>query len=82
MVVEGLEQCSELSELYIANQRLPEGEKLLFDPRTLKGIAVRLLEHNYAYISVRYTFMYIHQISNSTFLEFKKYIRQISNFSS
>lgn len=42
MVVEGLQQCSELSELYIANQRLPEGEKLLFDPRTLKGIAVRL----------------------------------------
>lgn len=41
MVVEGLEQCTDLSELHIANQRLPEGEKLLFDPRTLKAIAVR-----------------------------------------
>ena len=40
MVVEGLEQCPELTELHVANQRLPEGEKLLFDPRTLKAIAV------------------------------------------
>ena len=40
MVVEGLEQCVELAELHMANQRLPEGEKLLFDPRTLQAIAV------------------------------------------
>ena len=40
MVVEGLEHCPELTELHIASQRLPEGEKLLFDPRTLKAIAV------------------------------------------
>ncbi|KAG8441971.1 hypothetical protein GDO86_010955 [Hymenochirus boettgeri] len=34
-VVEGLEGLEELRELHIENQRLPPGEKLLFDPRTL-----------------------------------------------
>lgn len=40
MVVEGLENLSQLSELHIAQQRLPEGEKLLFDPRSIQAIAV------------------------------------------
>ena len=40
-VVEGLEQCQQLTELHIANQRLPEGDKLHFDPRSLQAIAVR-----------------------------------------
>lgn len=39
-VVEGLEELRQLSELHIAYQRLPEGEKLLFDPRSLSAIAV------------------------------------------
>lgn len=39
-VVEGLEALTQLSELHIAHQRLPEGEKLLFDPRTLFAISV------------------------------------------
>ena len=39
-VVEGLEECRQLTELHIANQRLPEGEKLLFDPRSLQATAV------------------------------------------
>ncbi|XP_003392124.3 PREDICTED: protein phosphatase 1 regulatory subunit 42-like, partial [Amphimedon queenslandica] len=37
-LVEGLEQLSRLSELHISHQNLPEGEKLLFDPRSLKAI--------------------------------------------
>ena len=41
-VVEGLEGCGQLSELHIANQRLTEGEKLLFDPRTLQAITVSI----------------------------------------
>ena len=40
-VVEGLEQAKELRELHIENQRLIEGEKLLFDPRSLQAIKVR-----------------------------------------
>ena len=40
-VVEGLEQAKDLRELHIENQRLIEGEKLLFDPRSLKTIKVR-----------------------------------------
>lgn len=39
-VVEGLDELTQLSELHIAHQRLPEGEKLLFDPRTLSAICV------------------------------------------
>ena len=42
-MVEGLEQAKDLRELHIENQRLIEGEKLLFDPRTLQAIKVRRL---------------------------------------
>ncbi|XP_001511564.1 protein phosphatase 1 regulatory subunit 42 isoform X2 [Ornithorhynchus anatinus] len=38
-VVEGLEGLEELRELHIESQRLPLGEKLLFDPRTLHSLA-------------------------------------------
>ncbi|KAM6216533.1 protein phosphatase 1 regulatory subunit 42 [Rhynchocyon petersi] len=37
-VVEGLEGLEELRELHIESQRLPLGEKLLFDPRTLHSL--------------------------------------------
>lgn len=40
-VVEGLEALKNLTELHVAQQRLPEGEKLLFDPRTIQALAVR-----------------------------------------
>ena len=40
-VVEGLETLKNLTELHVAQQRLPEGEKLLFDPRTIQVLAVR-----------------------------------------
>ena len=39
-MLEGLERLENLSELHIENQNLPVGEKLLFDPRTLKAVAV------------------------------------------
>ncbi|XP_065670753.1 protein phosphatase 1 regulatory subunit 42 isoform X2 [Hydra vulgaris] len=38
-VVEGLENCRNLNELHIDYQKLPCGEKLLFDPRSLQAIA-------------------------------------------
>ncbi|CAM4788994.1 unnamed protein product [Rotaria magnacalcarata] len=43
-VIEGLDSCMNLKEIYIENQRLPEGEKLVFDPRTLQCLA-RVLEN-------------------------------------
>ncbi|KAJ8797035.1 hypothetical protein J1605_001845 [Eschrichtius robustus] len=39
-VIEGLEGLG-LRELHVESQRLPLGEKLLFDPRTLHSLAVR-----------------------------------------
>uniref|UniRef100_H0X6S2 Protein phosphatase 1 regulatory subunit 42 n=1 Tax=Otolemur garnettii TaxID=30611 RepID=H0X6S2_OTOGA len=41
-VVEGLEGLKELRELHVESQRLPLGEKLLFDPRTLHSLAKSL----------------------------------------
>ena len=41
-VVEGLETLTQLLELHVAHQNLPDGEKLLFDPRSIKGLAVSL----------------------------------------
>ncbi|XP_063779926.1 protein phosphatase 1 regulatory subunit 42 isoform X2 [Pseudophryne corroboree] len=37
-VVEGLEGLEELRELHLENQRIPAGEKLLMDPRTLNSL--------------------------------------------
>ena len=37
-VVEGLEQNKNLSELHIEDQKLDDGEKLLFDPNTLQSL--------------------------------------------
>ena len=41
-VVEGLDSARNLKELHIAHQRMPEGEKLLFEPRSLQAIAMSL----------------------------------------
>jgi len=41
-VVEGLENLNDLIELHIENQKLPEGEKLIFEPRTLLTLANKL----------------------------------------
>ncbi|XP_013389774.1 protein phosphatase 1 regulatory subunit 42-like [Lingula anatina] len=40
-VVEGLEKLDMLQEFHIENQNLPPGEKLLFDPRSLKTLSKR-----------------------------------------
>ncbi|XP_041101811.1 protein phosphatase 1 regulatory subunit 42 [Polyodon spathula] len=45
-VVEGLEGLEELQELHIESQRLPLGEKLLFDPRTLHSLSKSLSVFN------------------------------------
>lgn len=39
-VLEGLDTLKQLQELHVENQSLPQGEHLLFDPRSLKGISV------------------------------------------
>lgn len=41
-VLEGLDKLDELEELYVEHQRLPPGEKLLFEPRTLLHLARQL----------------------------------------
>ncbi|KAK7879054.1 hypothetical protein WMY93_030807 [Mugilogobius chulae] len=41
-VVEGLNELTELKELHLENQRLASGEKLLFDPMTLRALATFL----------------------------------------
>ncbi|KAL2085175.1 hypothetical protein ACEWY4_018495 [Coilia grayii] len=40
-VLAGLEDLTELKELHVEGQRLPQGERLLFDPRTIYSLAVR-----------------------------------------
>lgn len=42
IVVEGLELCENLKELHVEQQQMPPGEKLIFDPRTIRGIAPNL----------------------------------------
>ncbi|XP_006860137.1 PREDICTED: protein phosphatase 1 regulatory subunit 42 [Chrysochloris asiatica] len=41
-VIEGLEGLEELREVHVESQRLPLGEKLLFDPRTLHSLSKSL----------------------------------------
>ncbi|XP_056378060.1 protein phosphatase 1 regulatory subunit 42 isoform X2 [Hyla sarda] len=41
-VIEGLEGLEELRELHIEGQKIPSGEKLLFDPRTLHSLSKSL----------------------------------------
>jgi len=39
-VLEGLEMLVQLQELHIENQHLSNGEKMLFDDRSLQAVAV------------------------------------------
>ncbi|XP_067949897.1 protein phosphatase 1 regulatory subunit 42-like isoform X2 [Watersipora subatra] len=41
-VVEGIDKLELLEELHVENQRLPPGEKLLFDPRSLNAISTSI----------------------------------------
>ena len=47
-VVEGLDQLQQLTELHIEYQRLPLGEKLLFDPKSIVAIITSLSVLNIA----------------------------------
>ncbi|XP_060581543.1 protein phosphatase 1 regulatory subunit 42-like isoform X3 [Ruditapes philippinarum] len=38
-VIEGVEKLDRLQELHVENQALPPGEKLLFDPRSIRAIS-------------------------------------------
>lgn len=39
-VLEGLENLHLLEELYISNQRLPEGQHFIIDPESIKAVRV------------------------------------------
>ena len=39
-VLEGVEHLECLQELHLENQKLPKGEKMLFDPRSLMSLSV------------------------------------------
>jgi len=39
IVIEGIEACDKLKELHVEQQQLPPGEKIIFDPRSFRGIA-------------------------------------------
>ncbi|XP_022089468.1 protein phosphatase 1 regulatory subunit 42-like [Acanthaster planci] len=41
-VVEGFEKLEQLKELHLEHQRIPKGEKLLFDPRSLASLSICL----------------------------------------
>jgi len=42
IVIEGIEACDRLKELHVEQQQLPPGEKIVFDPRSLRGISESL----------------------------------------
>ena len=75
-VVEGLEGLKNLRELHLESQALPEGEKLIFDPRTLRSISVCFNAHKvivnvHTYIRTQmYVFshictMYVHSFTHT-----------------
>ncbi len=39
-VVEGLDELKSLKELHVEGQKLPRGEKLVFDPRSISSLSV------------------------------------------
>ncbi|XP_006880593.1 PREDICTED: protein phosphatase 1 regulatory subunit 42 [Elephantulus edwardii] len=53
-VVEGLDGLEELRELHVESQRLPLGEKLLFDPRTLHSLRKSLCVLNISNNNIDY----------------------------
>ena len=50
-MVEGIDRLEHLEELHIENQKLPPGEKLLIDPRSLYAISVST-PYNEIYIKI------------------------------
>ncbi|XP_023504269.1 protein phosphatase 1 regulatory subunit 42 isoform X1 [Equus przewalskii] len=51
-VIEGLEGLEGLRELHVESQRLPLGEKLLFDPRTLHSLALFFLQKSLSTLNI------------------------------
>ena len=50
--MEGLEGLKSLRELHVENQRLPEGEKLIWDPRSLRILSVSASVPSSTYVHV------------------------------
>ncbi|XP_070658732.1 protein phosphatase 1 regulatory subunit 42 isoform X3 [Bos indicus] len=51
-VIEGLEGLEGLRELHVESQRLPLGEKLVFDPRTLHSLAFLFLQKSLSILNI------------------------------
>ncbi|NXJ95716.1 PPR42 phosphatase, partial [Corythaixoides concolor] len=71
-VVEGLDKIEEIRELHIESQHLPLGEKLLFDPRSLRSLAKSLSVLNISNNS-------IDALEELAVLENLSYLRAVDN---
>ena len=64
MVVEGLERNKNLTELHIEYQELPEGEKLLFDPRTIESLSVSNIILAYFFMRTNFGEVFSHKFKH------------------
>ncbi|NXX21700.1 PPR42 phosphatase, partial [Podargus strigoides] len=71
-VVEGLDKIEDIKELHIENQRLPLGEKLLFDPTSLRSLAKSLSVLNISNNN-------IDELEELAVLENLSYLRAVDN---
>ncbi|XP_071890667.1 protein phosphatase 1 regulatory subunit 42 isoform X2 [Anas platyrhynchos] len=71
-VVEGLDKLEEIRELHIESQHLPLGEKLLFDPRSLRSLAKSLSVLNISNNN-------IDELEELAVLENLSYLRAVDN---
>ncbi|KAM6375317.1 protein phosphatase 1 regulatory subunit 42 [Alca torda] len=71
-VVEGLDKLEEIRELHIESQQLPLGEKLLFDPRSLRSLAKSLSVLNISNNN-------IDELEELAVLENLSYLRAVDN---
>ncbi|KFW12293.1 Protein phosphatase 1 regulatory subunit 42, partial [Eurypyga helias] len=71
-VVEGLDKLEEIRELHIESQHLPLGEKLLFDPRSLRSLAKSLSVLNISGNN-------IDELEDLAVLENLSYLRAVDN---
>ncbi|KFV51141.1 Protein phosphatase 1 regulatory subunit 42, partial [Tyto alba] len=71
-VVEGLDKVEKIRELHVESQRLPLGEKLLFDPRSLRSLAKSLSVLNISNNN-------IDELEELAVLENLSYLRAVDN---
>ncbi|XP_055656972.1 protein phosphatase 1 regulatory subunit 42 isoform X2 [Falco peregrinus] len=71
-VVEGLDKIEEIRELHVESQHLPLGEKLLFDPRSLRSLAKSLSVLNISNNN-------IDELEELAVLENLSYLRAVDN---